>query len=267
MSIDPSAGIHATAIVEPGATFGADCRIGPYCVIGPEVRLGDGVTLHSHVAVTGNTQIGNGTTIWPFASIGHAPQDLKYQGEPSELIIGRNNRIREHSTMNPGTAGGGAVTRIGDGNLFMMGTHVAHDCMLGDNIIMANNATLGGHCVVEDFVIVGGISGVHQFVRLGTGAMVGGMTGVAADVIPFGMITGDRGSLSGLNLIGLKRRGVDRAHINGLRAAFAEITKGEGTMQERIDAIDTEFRGNPLVDEIVRFVRAGSTRSFTQPAA
>jgi UDP-N-acetylglucosamine acyltransferase len=235
-------------------------------VIGPEFRLSDRVTLHIHVAVAGNTQIGDGTTIWPFASIGHAPQDLKFQGEPSELIIGRNNRIREHSTMNPGTAGGGAVTRIGDGNLFMMGTHVAHDCMLGDNIIMANNATLGGHCVVEDFVIVGGISGVHQFVRLGTGAMVGGMTGVAADVIPFGMITGDRGTLSGLNLIGLKRRGVDRAHINGLRAAFAEITKGEGTMQDRIDTIEAGFKGNPLVDEIVRFVRAGSTRSFTQPA-
>ena len=261
MAIDASATVAPTALIEPGASVGPGCNIGAFCVIGPEVTLGEGVTLHSHVAVAGVTTIGAGTEIYPFASIGHAPQDLKFAGERTELIVGARNRIREHCTMNPGTVGGG-VTRIGNDNLFMMGTHVAHDCVLGDGIIMANNATLGGHCVVEDNVVLGGLTGVHQFVRLGRGCMVGGMTGVQGDVIPFGMVTGNRASLVALNLTGLKRRGEDRARINGLRAVFAEMTKGHGTLQERVAAAAEGQSENPLVAELVRFVTAGSSRSF-----
>ncbi len=262
MAIDPTAIVAATALIEDGARIGPGCRIGPFCAIGPEVTLGEGVTLHSHVAVAGVTSIGAGTEIFPFASIGHAPQDLKFAGERTELIVGERNRIREHCTMNPGTVGGGGVTRVGNGNLFMMGTHVAHDCILGDGIIMANNATLGGHCVVEDNVVLGGLTGVHQFVRLGRGCMVGGMTGVQGDVIPFGMVTGNRASLVALNLTGLKRRGADRAHINGLRAVFAEMTKSHGTLQERVAAAAGGQSENPLVAELVRFVTANSSRAF-----
>ena len=265
MSIDVTAEIHPTAIVEDGAEIGPRCRIGPYCVIGTDVTLGADVVLESHVAVAGITRIGNGTRIWPFASIGHAPQDLKYSGERTELVIGARNRIREHSTMNPGTVGGGGVTRIGDDNLLMMGCHVAHDCIVGNRVIMANNATLGGHCVVEDFVVMGGICGVHQFVRLGTGCMVGGMTGVAADVIPYGMVIGDRGELSGLNLVGLKRRNVERSQIHGLRAAFRDLFDGEGTLQSRAAAVAVRHKGNPLVAEVARFITADSSRSFTLP--
>ncbi|PJN94377.1 acyl-[acyl-carrier-protein]--UDP-N-acetylglucosamine O-acyltransferase, partial [Amaricoccus sp. HAR-UPW-R2A-40] len=199
--------IHPTAVVEPGARIGAGCRIGPYCVIGPDVMLAEGVILHSHVAIAGVTSIGAGTEIWPFASVGSAPQDLKYAGERTELIIGAKNRIREYATLNTGTVQGGGVTRIGDGNLLMMSIHVGHDCVIGNGVILVNNATLGGHVTIEDNVIVGGLSAVHQFCRLGRGAMIGGLTGVVADVIPYGMVVGERGHLGGLNLVGLKRRG------------------------------------------------------------
>lgn len=265
MAIDRSAQVHPTAVIAPGAAIGADCRIGPYCVIGAEVVLEPGVSLLSHVAVAGVTRIGEGTTVWPFASVGHEPQDLKYRGERTELVIGARNRIREHATMNPGTAGGGGVTRIGDDNLFMMGIHVGHDCTLGDGIVMANNAALGGHCVVEDGVVLGGLCGVHQFVRLGRGAMIGGLAGVVADVIPYGSVTGERAALAGLNLVGLKRRDADRGQIHGLRAAFAEIFHGDGTLQDRARAAAARHAGNPLVAEIARFVLAGSSRSFTLP--
>ena len=266
MPVHPSAEIHATAVIAPGATIGAGCRIGPYCVIGAAVTLGERLHLASHVVVDGITRIGDDTQIYPFAAIGTAPQDLKYAGEPTELVIGRRNRIREYATMNPGTVGGGGVTSVGDDNLFMMSIHVAHDCQIGNRVIMANNATLAGHVIVEDNVVLGGLSAVHQFVRLGRGAMIGGMAGVAADVIPFGSVLGDRAHLGGLNLVGLKRAGAPREQIHGLRAAFAEIFEGEGTLQTRVQAAESRHPDNPLVREVARFVMAESSRSFTLPA-
>jgi UDP-N-acetylglucosamine acyltransferase len=265
MAIDPTARVHPTAIIEEGAEIGADCAIGPYCVVGPDAVLGEGVTLHSHVALAGLTRVGPGTAIWPFASIGHAPQDLKYRGERTELVIGANNRIREHVTMNPGTAGGGGITRVGDGNLFMMSVHVGHDCRIGDGCILANNATLAGHVVLGDNVILGGLAAVHQFVRIGRGAMIGGLAGVVADVIPYGSVVGERAHLAGLNLVGLKRRGVERAQIHGLRAAFGEIFAEEGTLGERVAAASARHAGNPLVEEVLGFITAESSRSFTVP--
>jgi UDP-N-acetylglucosamine acyltransferase len=265
MPIHPEAEVHATAIVEDGAGIGPGCRIGAYCVVGPEVDLARNVTLHSHVVIAGVTRIGEGTVIFPFASIGHAPQDLKYAGERVQLVIGARNRIREHVTMNPGTAGGEGVTRVGDDNLFMMSTHVAHDCIIGNRVIMANNATLAGHCVVEDNVILGGLAAVHQFVRLGRGAMIGGLSGVVADVIPFGSVMGERAYLAGLNLIGLKRAQAERAQIHGLRTAFGEIFEGEGTLQDRVRGAAGRHPDNPLVQEVVSFVLAESSRSFTLP--
>jgi UDP-N-acetylglucosamine acyltransferase len=265
MPIHPTADLHATAVVDPGAEIGAGCRVGPYCVIGGEVVLGERVILMSHVAVAGVTSIGDDTVVFPFASLGHAPQDLKFAGERTELVIGARNRIREHATMNPGTAGGGGLTRVGDDNLFMMSTHVAHDCIVGNRVVMANNATLAGHCVVDDGVILGGLAAVHQHVRLGRGAMIGGLAGVVADVIPYGSVMGERAYLAGLNLVGLKRAQADRAQIHGLRAAFDEIFTGDGTLQERARAAGARHRDNPLVREIVGFITTESSRSFTVP--
>ena len=265
MATDPTAEVHATAVIEAGAEIGPGCRIGPYCVIGPEVVLGARVTLMSHVAVAGRTTIGEDTVVFPFASLGHIPQDLKFHGERVELVIGARNRIREHVTMNPGTEGGGGVTRVGDDNLFMMATHVAHDCIIGSHVIMANNATLGGHVVIEDFAVLGGLCAIHQFVRIGRGAMIGGLAGVVADVIPYGSVMGERAHLAGLNLVGLKRRGASRDDIHGLRAAFAEMFEGEGTLQERTRRAGEHHAGNPLVAEIVAFVTDESARSFTVP--
>jgi UDP-N-acetylglucosamine acyltransferase len=266
MATDPTAEVHPTAIVAPGARIGPGCRIGPYCVVGPEVELGADVVLHSHVAVAGVTRIGEATQIFPFASIGHVPQDLKFRGERVELVVGARNTIREHVTMNPGTAGGGGITRVGDDCLFMMATHVAHDCQVGNNVIMANNATLAGHVEVGDWVVLGGLAAVHQHVRLGRGAMIGGLAGVVADVIPYGSVMGERAHLAGLNLVGLKRREAGRAEIHGLRAAFDEMFEGEGTLQDRVVAVAERHAGNPLVEEIVAFITAGSARSFTVPA-
>jgi UDP-N-acetylglucosamine acyltransferase len=265
MAIDPTAEIHATAVVEDGAEIGAGCRIGPYCVVGAEVSLGPGVVLHSHVAVAGRTSIGEATAVFPFASLGHIPQDLKFRGEPVELAIGARNSIREHVTMNPGTEGGGGVTRVGDDNLFMMATHVAHDCLIGSNVIMANNATLGGHVVIDDFAVLGGLCAIHQHVRIGRGAMIGGLAGVVADVIPYGSVVGERAHLAGLNLVGLKRRDAGRGDINGLRAAFGEMFEGEGTLQERVARVAERHSGNALVAEVVEFITAESSRSFTVP--
>lgn len=265
MAIDPSAEIHPTAVVAEGAVIGAGAIVGPFCVVGPEVVLAPGVVLHSHVAVAGVTRVGEGTQIFPFASIGHAPQDLKYAGERVELVIGARNRIREHCTMNPGTVGGGGITRVGDDCLFMMSTHVAHDCVVGNRVILANNATLAGHVVVEDGAILGGLAAVHQFVRIGRNAMIGGLAGVVADVIPFGSVTGERGHLAGLNLVGLKRAGVERSQIHGLRAAFGEMFAGEGTLQDRARAALDRHPDNPLVAEVAGFILTDSARSFTVP--
>lgn len=258
-------GVHPTAVVEDGAQLGENVEIGPYCVVGANVSLGDDVRLHSHVVVGGRTQVGRETEIFPFASIGLAPQDLKYGGEESELVIGARARIREHVTMNPGTAGGGMLTRVGDDCLFMVGSHVAHDCIVGNSVILANNATLAGHVEVGDFAIIGGLSAVHQFVRIGAHAMIGGMSGVEHDLIPFGSAMGERARLRGLNLVGLQRRDFSREEITNLRTAYRLLFAQEGTMQERIDDVVSLHGGDKGVMEIVEFVRSDSSRAILQP--
>ena len=257
--------IHSTAIVAPGASLADDAVIGPYCVIGGLVELGAGVRLMAHVVVEGRTTIGEGTRIFPFASIGFEPQDLKYDGEKSALVIGRDNTIREHVTMNPGTEGGGMVTRVGDHGLFMVGVHVAHDCQIGDHVIMANNATLAGHVVVEDFALLGGLSAVHQFVRIGRHAMIGGMSGVERDVIPYGLVMGDRARLTGVNIIGMQRSGFSREDIQGLRSAYQFLFSAEGTFNERVNEAADRFGGIRPVDDMIAFIRADSSRAICQP--
>jgi UDP-N-acetylglucosamine acyltransferase len=257
--------IHPTAVVEPGAELGDGVEIGPYCTVGSEVRLGAGCILHSHAVVGGRTVVGPRTEIFPFASIGLRPQDLKYKGEPSTLEIGADNIIREHVTMNPGTDGGGMVTRVGDGCLFMVGAHIAHDCQVGNQVIMANNATIAGHVVIQDFAVLGGLSAVHQFVRIGRFAMVGGMTGVERDVIPFGSVLGDRARLSGINIVGMKRRGLSRDEIHDVRKAYRLLFASEGTFQERLEEVAAEFTASAPVMEIVDFIRADSSRKICQP--
>jgi UDP-N-acetylglucosamine acyltransferase len=259
------ASIHPTAIIEDGATLGADVEVGPYCHVGGDVTLGDGVALKSHVVVAGRTTIGAGSVLYPFASIGHQPQDLKYKGEPSTLTIGVANVIREHVTMNPGTEGGGMITSVGDHGLFMVGAHVAHDCRIGDRVILANNTTLAGHVIIQDFAIIGGMSAVHQFVRIGRHAMVGGASAVENDVIPYGSVLGNRAHLSGLNIVGLKRRDFSRDIIHSLRAAYRLMFAPEGTMSERLEDVSSLFADNEPVMEIVNFIREESSRAVCQP--
>lgn len=258
--------VHPSAIIEEGAQLGEGCVIGPFCVVGPQVVLGDRVELKSHVVVTGNTRIGEDTVIFPFAVIGEVPQDLKFQGEDSQLVIGARNRIREHVTMNPGTKGGGGITRIGEDGLFMAGCHIAHDANVGDRVIVVNNAAVAGHCVLEDDVIIGGLSGIHQWVRVGRGAIIGALTMVTNDVIPYGLVQAPRGELDGLNLVGLKRRGVPRADITALRAAFQMLAQGEGTFQDRARRLGEETE-SAYVREIVDFVMGQSDRSFLTPGS
>ena len=257
--------IHPTAVVEPGAQIGADVEIGPYCVIGPEVVLHDNVRITAHVVIAGKTEIGAGTQIFPFASLGQAPQDRKYRGEESRLIIGSGNIIREHVTMNPGTEQGGLVTRIGNNGLFLTGAHVAHDCQIGNHVLLVNNATLGGHCVVEDFASVGGLSAVHQYVRIGAHSFIGGMSGVENDVIPFGMVLGNRAYLAGLNIVGLKRHDFDREQIHNLRKAYRMLFATEGTLLERLEDVEKMFEGDAHVQRIIEFVKAESSRSLCVP--
>ncbi len=257
--------IHNLAVIENGAKIGAGVRIGPFCHVGPDVTLGDGVVLHSHAVVAGRTTIGAGTQIYPFASIGHAPQDLKYGGEPSELVIGVNNVIREHVTMNPGTAGGGMKTTVGDNGLFMVGIHIAHDCKIGNHVIMANNATLAGHVTVGDHVVIGGLSAVHQFVRIGAHAVIGGMSAVENDVIPFGRVKGERAFLAGLNLIGLERRGFTKDQIKMLQRAFNQLFGDEGTMEQRLDSVAQDYSDEALVMDLVKFAREKTRFPLCQP--
>ena len=257
--------IHPTAVIDPGAKIAEGCSIGPYCVIGPHVSLGEGVRLHSHVVIDGRTTVGARTQVYPFTSIGQPPQDLKYKGEPSELRIGSDNVIREHVTMNPGTEGGGMVTEVGNRCLFMPGSHVAHDCRLGNHVIMANNATLAGHVILEDYVIMGGLSGAQQFVRIGRNAIIGAMAGAKSDVIPFGMVMGRPGILAGLNLVGLKRAGVDGKEIQALMKAYDDLFSAEGTFAERIDAVAEQYGGQGTVDCLVGFLRAETSRPILQP--
>ncbi len=264
MAIDPSAQIHPSAIVDDGAVIGPRTVVGPFSTVGPEVRLGADVVLKSHTIVTGWTEIGDGTVIFPFANIGDVPQDLKYAGERTRLIVGQRNRIREGVTMNTGTEGGGSETRVGDDCLFMMGSHVGHDAQVGNKVILANNAALAGHCVIEDEVIIGGLSGIHQWVRVGRGAIIGAVTMVTNDVIPFGLVQGPRGVLDGLNLVGLKRRGVSRSEISDLRAAYQTLAQGEGAFQERAKTLAGETNST-YVQEVVDFILGESDRSFLTP--
>ena len=256
--------IHPSAVVEEGAVLGQDCVIGPLCVIGSRVRLGDRVELKSHVVISGDTEVGDETVIFPFAVIGEIPQDLKFRGEDTKLVIGKRNRIREHVTMNSGTEGGGGVTRVGDDGLFMAGCHIAHDAQVGDRVIVVNSAAIAGHCVLEDDVIVGGLSGIHQWVRVGKGAIIGAVTMVTNDVIPYGLVQAPRGHLDGLNLVGLKRKGVARSDITALRAAFQMLAQGEGTFHERAERLGQETESD-YVRDIVDFVLARSDRSFLTP--
>ncbi len=258
--------IHPTALVDPAAKLADDVRIGAYCVVGPQVELASGVSLQSHVVVQGRARLGQGCQVYPFAAVGTAPQDLKFDGEDSEIVIGENTIIREHVTLHPGTQHGGMQTRVGAGCLLMVGAHVAHDCRVGDGVIMANQATLGGHVVVEDNAFLGGLSAVHQFARIGRGAMIGGMTGVEGDVIPYGMVTGNRAQLNGLNIIGLKRRGVARSEVQALRAAYrALFDVREQSFTERLAEVEEEYGNWPTVRNVLDFIKTDSSRSLCQP--
>jgi UDP-N-acetylglucosamine acyltransferase len=259
--------LHKTAIVEDGARIGAGVRIGPYCHVGPHVTLGEGIELVGHAVVAGRTTIGARTRIFPFASIGHQPQDLKYAGEASTLAIGSDCLIREGVTMNPGTQGGGMETVVGNRCAFLANSHVGHDCRVGDNVIFSNNVMLAGHCTVGDFAILGGGAAVIQFARIGAHAFLGGMSGLENDLIPYGMAIGNRAHLSGLNIIGLQRRGFSREDIHSLRRAYRLLFANEGTLAERMEDVAKEFGGNPIVEEIVAFIRAGGKRSLCVPHA
>lgn len=260
-----SAAVHPTAIVEDGAKLGDGVSIGPFCIVGSNAVLGDGVELISHAIVTGRTTIGPNCRIFPFASVGHRPQDLKFAGEPSTLEIGANVTIREHVTINPGTRGGGMITRVGDNCLIMIGAHIGHDCIIGNNVIMSNNVTFAGHCHVDDFVVMSGYSGATQFVHIGAHAFVGGLSKVERDLIPYGTAVGNPAELSGLNLVGLKRRGFDRDAIHNLRTAYRMIFSVEGTLRERVDDAKAIFPDDELVQDVVRFIIDAKDKPLTLP--
>jgi UDP-N-acetylglucosamine acyltransferase len=257
--------VHPMAVVEPGARLGAGVTIGPFCTVGPDVALGDDVTLVSHVAVAGRTTVGARTRVFPFASLGHEPQDLKYRGEASTLDIGTDCTVREGVTMNPGTAQGGLATRIGTRGVFLANAHVAHDCQIGDNVVFSNNVMLAGHCRVGDNVIMGGGAAVHQFVRIGRNAFVGGLAGVENDVIPYGMALGNRAYLAGLNVVGLKRHGFSREQIHEMRRAYRAMFAPEGTLKERLDEVAVSFNGQAEIQEIIGFIREGGDRAVCVP--
>ncbi|MEM6306842.1 MAG: acyl-ACP--UDP-N-acetylglucosamine O-acyltransferase [Pseudomonadota bacterium] len=264
MTIDPSAVIHPSAVVEPGAHIGPECIIGPFCYVGAQVILNARVHLKPHVIVTGSTTIDEDTVVFSFAVVGEIPQDKKFQGEETRLDIGKRNRIREHVTINTGTGGGGSLTKIGNDCLLMAGCHVAHDAILGDRVIIVNSAAIAGHCLIEDDVIVGGLCGVHQFVRIGKGAIIGAVTMVTNDVIPYGLVQGPRGVLDGLNLVGLKRKGVSREDITALRASFQMLAQGDGAFQDRARRLG-EDSDSVYVKDIVDFIMGDSDRSFLTP--
>lgn len=257
--------IHSTAIISEHAKIGKNVEIGAYSVIGDGVELADNVKVMAHVCIDGDTFVGEGTTIFPFASIGFRPQDLKFHGEKSKVIIGKNNSIREYVTIHPGTESGVMQTIIGDNNLLMIGVHVAHDCVLGNNIVMANNATLGGHVEIGDFAVIGGLSAVHQFVRIGHHAVIGGMTGVDRDVIPYGAVKGERGHLYDINVIGLKRAGFDKEEIESIRKAYNIIFFGEKVLFENVNDAEKNLKNSDGVKQIVSFMRYKSNRSYCLP--
>ncbi len=260
--------IHPTAVVSESATLADDVSIGPFCLVGEEVTLGAGVELLSHVVVEGRTTIGPRTRVFPFASIGLAPQDLKYKGEMSSLLIGEDCIVREHVTVNTGTQGGGMVTRVGNRVLLAIGAHVAHDCQIGDNVLVMNHVLLAGHVTLGDFSVMGGGSAVHQFVRIGKYAMIGGLSGVENDVIPFGTVTGNRARLEGLNIVGLRRRGFAREDIHAVRAAYRLLfdADSDAVFAERVAEAASQWPDSQTVQEIVAFLQAGSSRAICRPA-
>ncbi len=256
--------IHKSSVIDSKAKIGKNVKVGPFCFIGPKVQLDDGVELISNVHIEGDTKIGKGTKIYPFASIGTAPQDLKYKGEENSLEIGENNVIREYVTINPGTAGGGNKTFVGNNCLFMISSHIAHDCKIGNNVVIANNVPLGGHVTIEDSVVIGGNSAVQQFTRIGRLAMIGGMTGVLKDVIPFGLSFGNRNYLKGINLIGLRRKKYDNKKIMELDQAYKKIFSSNN-LQENLSKINGEYKGNELVKEVTKFIEKDKKRPICTP--
>jgi UDP-N-acetylglucosamine acyltransferase len=257
--------IHPTAIVDKGVQAGKGVRIGPFCIVGPNVVLGDNVELRSHVIVTGRTTIGDNTVIFPFATIGEAPQDMSYRDEPTELIIGEGCTIHEYATLHRGTVKGGGRTTVGSNCFLMVSAHVAHDCVVGDNVVLTNCATLGGHVEVGEYAILGGLSAVQQRCRVGAHSFVGGLTAVTTDLIPFGMAVGRRGELAGLNLVGLKRRGFDRAAIHALRGAYRVVFFGNGTREERLAEAEQRFPNVAVVKTLADFIRASGNNPLCLP--
>jgi len=256
--------IHKTSEIDKKAKISKNVKIGPFCYVGPGVELNDNVELISNVHIEGDTRVGSGTKIFPFSSIGTQPQDLKYKGEKNSLTIGENNLIREYVTINPGTEGGGSKTEIGNNCLFMISSHIAHDCKIGNNVIIANNVPLGGHVTIEDSVVIGGNSAVQQFTRIGRLAMIGGMTGVLKDVIPFGLSIGNRNYLQGLNLIGLRRHKYDNRKIIGLDKAYKDIFSSKN-LHENLSKINGEFKDNELVSEVIKFIEKDKKRPICSP--
>ena len=256
--------IHKTAIVDKKAKISDNVEIGPYCIIGPEVEIGSNTVLHSHVNIVGNTKIGMNNQIYPFSSIGTPPQDLKYKGEKNSLVIGNNNRFREYVNINPGTEQGGGVTSIGDNNLFMVYCHVAHDCFISNNIVLANNVQVGGHVIIQNNAIVGGSCAIHQFSRIGESAMIGGMTGVLSDVIPFGLSMGNRNNLMGLNLIGLRRSKVSNENIKKIQLAYKAIFKNN-SFRDNIENLDSDLKNNEFIKIIINFINSDKKRPISLP--
>ncbi|OFW79807.1 MAG: acyl-[acyl-carrier-protein]--UDP-N-acetylglucosamine O-acyltransferase [Alphaproteobacteria bacterium RIFCSPLOWO2_01_FULL_40_26] len=253
---------HSSAIISPKAKIGSNVEIGAFCVVGDDVKIGDGTILKSHVIIEGDTEIGKNNVIFPFTTIGLQPQDLKFCGEKSKVIIGDNNKIREHATIHLGTQDGAMVTKIGSNCLLMVGIHIAHDCIIGDHVIMANNATLGGHVTIGDYAVIGGLSAIHQFVRIGQGAMIGGMSGVESDVIPYGTVIGERAFLAGLNLIGMKRRNISREEIHALRNFFKKLFEEKNSnFSDHANQLAKTF-STKLVQEVADFIQSNSSRSF-----
>ena len=256
--------IHKTAIVDNKAKISSTVEIGPYSIIGPNVEIGDHTIIQSHVNIAGYTLIGKKNKIYPFASIGNDPQDLKYKGEKTELVIGDGNTIREYTTINTGTVGGGGLTKIGDNSLLMIGVHIAHDCIIGDNVVIANSAAIAGHAEIGDQVIIGGNCGVQQFTRIGKMAMIGGMTGVSRDVIPYGVSLGNRNYLDGINIIGLRRKKISNKDIICLSDAYKEIFKTE-SLNENLSKLNGNFKDNIFVQEIIDFINKDKKRPICTP--
>ena len=256
--------IHNTAIVDIKSKIASNVKIGPYTVIGPNVEIGENVIIQSHVNITGHTVIGKNNNIYPFASIGNDPQDMKFKGEKTELIIGDDNTIREYSTINPGTIQGGGITKVGNNNLIMISSHIAHDCIIGNNVVIANGAAIAGHAQIDDHVIIGGNCGIQQFTRIGKMAMIGGMTGVSRDVIPYGLSTGNRNYLNGINIVGLRRSNVPNKDIIGLTEAYKDIFKTEN-LNENLSRLNGQFKENLLVNEVLEFINKDKKRPICTP--